>query len=87
MDDLAGFLCTVATTSLPWIDTMQLYERGLAERVLHALLFEILAIGISAPLAACLTVGVEPQRERSLSNNGFFTLLGTKALQNPLGTG
>jgi uncharacterized membrane protein len=34
---------------------MQLYERSLAERVLHALLFEVLAIGISAPLAAWIT--------------------------------
>ncbi len=33
---------------------MQVYERSLSERVLHALLFEILAIGISAPLAAWL---------------------------------
>ncbi|MBV6271494.1 multidrug/biocide efflux PACE transporter [Alcaligenaceae bacterium CGII-47] len=34
---------------------MNLYERSLAERVLHALLFEVLAIGISAPLAAWIT--------------------------------
>ncbi|HUG57111.1 MAG TPA: multidrug/biocide efflux PACE transporter [Candidimonas sp.] len=31
------------------------YNRSLAERMLHATLFEILAIGISAPLAAWLT--------------------------------
>lgn len=34
---------------------MKLYERSLAERVFHALLFEVLAIGISAPLAAWIT--------------------------------
>lgn len=34
---------------------MQLYERSLAERAMHALLFEVLAIGISAPLAAWIT--------------------------------
>ncbi len=34
---------------------MRVYERSLAERALHAVLFEILAIGISAPLAAWLT--------------------------------
>ena len=34
---------------------MQTYERGIAERLVHAALFEILAIGISAPLAAWLT--------------------------------
>lgn len=34
---------------------MKLYERSLAERVMHALLFEILAIGIAAPLAAWIT--------------------------------
>lgn len=33
----------------------QLYNRSLAERFLHAILFEVLAIGISAPLAAWLT--------------------------------
>ncbi|HUH41118.1 MAG TPA: multidrug/biocide efflux PACE transporter [Castellaniella sp.] len=32
-----------------------LYQRGPAERLLHALLFEILAIGISAPAAAWIT--------------------------------
>ncbi|NYT63999.1 multidrug/biocide efflux PACE transporter [Alcaligenaceae bacterium] len=34
---------------------MQVYERSFTERTIHALLFEILAIGISAPLAAWLT--------------------------------
>lgn len=34
---------------------MKLYERSLAERMFHALLFEVLAIGISAPLAAWIT--------------------------------
>src|SRR5690606_20229675 len=34
---------------------MQVYERSLKERAFHALLFEILAIGISAPLAAWIT--------------------------------
>lgn len=34
---------------------MQVYERSITERTIHALLFEILAIGISAPLAAWLT--------------------------------
>lgn len=34
---------------------MHLYQRSLKERLLHALLFEALAIGISAPLAAWLT--------------------------------
>lgn len=34
---------------------MQTYNRSLAERALHATLFEVLAIGISAPLAAWLT--------------------------------
>lgn len=34
---------------------MQVYERSLTERAFHALLFEILAIGISAPLAAWIT--------------------------------
>jgi uncharacterized membrane protein len=34
---------------------MQVYERSLTERVIHAALFEILAIGISAPLAAWFT--------------------------------
>ncbi|MBP6020065.1 MAG: multidrug/biocide efflux PACE transporter [Burkholderiaceae bacterium] len=34
---------------------MQVYDRSLAERAMHALLFEVLAIGISAPLAAWLT--------------------------------
>jgi uncharacterized membrane protein len=31
------------------------YERSLGERALHAVLFEVLAIGISAPLAVWLT--------------------------------
>lgn len=31
------------------------YDRSMGERALHALLFEVLAIGISAPLAAWLT--------------------------------
>lgn len=34
---------------------MQVYQRSIKERTVHALLFEILAIGISAPLAAWLT--------------------------------
>ena len=34
---------------------MQVYQRSIKERIVHALLFEILAIGISAPLAAWLT--------------------------------
>lgn len=34
---------------------MQVYERSITERTIHALLFEILAIGISAPLAAWIT--------------------------------
>lgn len=34
---------------------MHVYERSITERIIHALLFEILAIGISAPLAAWLT--------------------------------
>lgn len=33
----------------------QNYQRSLSERLFHALLFEVLAIGISAPLAAWLT--------------------------------
>lgn len=34
---------------------MQVYERSITERSIHALLFEVLAIGISAPLAAWIT--------------------------------
>lgn len=34
---------------------MQIHDRPLSERVFHALAFEILAIGISAPLAAWIT--------------------------------
>lgn len=34
---------------------MQVYERSITERTIHALLFEVLAIGVSAPLAAWLT--------------------------------
>lgn len=45
---------------------MQVYERSLSERTLHALLFEILAIGISAPLAAWLT-------GQSVLSMGFLT--------------
>ncbi|WP_417251575.1 multidrug/biocide efflux PACE transporter [Castellaniella sp.] len=34
---------------------MQIHHRPLSERIFHALTFEILAIGISAPLAAWIT--------------------------------
>ncbi|WP_322998880.1 multidrug/biocide efflux PACE transporter [Castellaniella sp.] len=34
---------------------MQIHHRSLSERIFHALAFEILAIGISAPLAAWIT--------------------------------
>lgn len=34
---------------------MQIHHRSLSERVFHALAFEILAIGISSPLAAWIT--------------------------------
>jgi len=34
---------------------MQIHERSPSERLIHALLFEVLAIGISAPLAAWIT--------------------------------
>lgn len=34
---------------------MQIHHRSLTERIVHALAFEILAIGISAPLAAWIT--------------------------------
>lgn len=34
---------------------MSLHERSIKERLFHALLFEVLAIGISAPLAAWIT--------------------------------
>lgn len=45
---------------------MQVYERSLTERTIHALLFEVLAIGISAPLAAMLT-------GKSILSMGFLT--------------
>lgn len=34
---------------------MHIYERSLTERIFHALAFEVLAIGISAPMAAWIT--------------------------------
>ncbi|WP_298018453.1 multidrug/biocide efflux PACE transporter [uncultured Castellaniella sp.] len=34
---------------------MQIHHRSLSERIFHALAFEVLAIGISAPLAAWIT--------------------------------
>src|SRR5690606_11474590 len=47
-------------------DIMRVYERSLAERAFHAILFEVLAIGISATLAAWLT-------GHSISSMGFLT--------------
>ncbi len=35
--------------------TIKVYERSVKERILHGVLFEILAIGIATPLAAWLT--------------------------------
>lgn len=35
--------------------TVKVYERSVKERILHGVLFEILAIGIATPLAAWLT--------------------------------
>lgn len=35
--------------------TIKVYERSIKERIFHGVLFEILAIGIAAPLAAWLT--------------------------------
>ena len=46
------YIDTLAQMAPP---SIQLYRRGLAERLLHAILFEVLAIGISAPLAAWFT--------------------------------
>ncbi|WP_323012349.1 multidrug/biocide efflux PACE transporter [Castellaniella sp.] len=45
---------------------MQIHHRSLSERILHALTFEVLAIGISAPLAAWIT-------GRSILSMGILT--------------
>ncbi len=45
---------------------MRVYERSVAERAFHAVLFEVLAIGISAPLASWLT-------GHSISSMGLLT--------------
>ncbi len=53
---------------------MQMYERSLAERAMHASLFEVLAIGISAPLAAWIT------GESVLSMGALTAIIATMAM-------
>lgn len=47
---------------------MQMVQRSITERAMHALLFEVLAIGISAPLAAWLT-------GETILSMGFLTMV------------